>query len=73
MYGECVCVSERRVHVVCVRDECEGCVCERERESERGMHRGVYECESLRKEKHIGKKQSVQENAETTQPQAVSE
>ena len=40
---ESVCVSERRLHVVCV------CVCD-VCESERGTHRGVYECESSRKE-----------------------
>ena len=32
--------------------------------SERGMHRGVYECESSRKEKGTGEKQRAQENAE---------
>ena len=44
MNGECV--SERRVHVVCVRDECEGCVCERERERVKGECTEV--CMSIR-------------------------
>ena len=41
-------------------------------ESERGMHRGVYERESSRKEKLTEGKQSVQEMAECVQPQAMS-
>ena len=41
-------------------------------ESKRGMHRGVYEHESSRKENHLGEKQSAQENAECVQPQAAS-
>jgi hypothetical protein len=36
------------------------CVCA----SERGTHRGVCECESSRKEKHIGEKQRAQVNSE---------
>jgi hypothetical protein len=42
-------------------------------ESERGMHRGVYEYESSRKEKYIGEKQNAQENAECVQLQTVNE
>jgi len=37
------------------------------------MNTGVHECGSLRKEKHNGEKQSVQENAECVQPQAAKE
>jgi hypothetical protein len=33
--------------VMCVKSVCD---------SERGIHRGVYECESLRREKHTGEK-----------------
>jgi hypothetical protein len=40
---------------MCVKSVCE---------SERRMHRGVYERESPRKEKHTRDKQSAQENAE---------
>ena len=53
----------------CVCEICVKNVCD----SERGMHRGVYECESSRKEKRTGEKQSTQENAECVQPQAASE
>ena len=51
---------------------CEMCV-KSVYERERRMHRGVYECESSRKEKHTGEKQRAQENAECVQPQAASE
>ena len=51
----------------CVCEICVKNVCD----SERGMHRGVYEHESSRKENHLGEKQSAQENAECMQPQAV--
>ena len=40
---------------MCVKSVCD---------SERGMHRGVYECESSRIEKSTGEKQSAQENTE---------
>ena len=54
-----------------VLDVCDTCVksmCE----NERGRHRGVQECGSLRKEKHTVEKQSEQKNAEYVQPQAAS-
>ena len=57
---------ERKESTCAVCDMCEVC------ESERGMHRGVYERESSRKEKHTGEKQRGQENAECVQPQAAS-
>ena len=61
-----------RVKEECMWYVCEMCVksvCE----SERGMHRGVYEYESSRKEKYIGEKQNAQENAECVQLQTVNE
>jgi hypothetical protein len=53
---------------VCEWDMCEVCTWEW-----KGTPRGVCEGESSRKEKHIGVKLKVQENAECVQPQAVSE
>ena len=50
----------------CVCEICVKNVCD----SERGMHRGVYECESSRKEKSTGGKQRAQDHAECVQPQA---
>jgi hypothetical protein len=43
---------------VCVCEMCVKSVCE----SEKGTHRGVYECEFSRKEKFTGEQQSMQEN-----------
>jgi hypothetical protein len=42
---ESVCVSEQKVQVVCVKSVCE---------SERGMHRGVYEYGNSRKAECAG-------------------
>jgi hypothetical protein len=61
-----------RVKEECMWYVCEMCVksvCD----SEKGMHKGVYEYESSRKGKHTGEKQIAQENAECVQPQAASE
>jgi hypothetical protein len=58
VHRACVCV--------CVKKECMWYVCEM-------CVKSVCECESSRKEKHTGKNQRAQENAECVQPQAVSE
>ena len=50
---------------------CEMCV-KSVYERERRMHRGVYECESSRKDKRTGEKQSAQDNADCVQLQTVS-
>jgi hypothetical protein len=57
MDGECVCEWKESACGVCVR--CVWSVCD----SVSGMHRGVYECKSSRKENITGRKQSSQENA----------
>ena len=47
------------MHVVCMCQMCVKSVCV----SERGTHRGVYDCDSSRKKKSTREKPSVQENA----------
>ena len=69
MHRGCVCVCVKKECMWYVCEMCVKSVCD----SERGTHRGVYECESSRKEKGTGEKQRAQENAECVQPQAASE